>query len=55
VNLPPLAAPGAWYRAIDTSLAAGDDFAESGRELRLDPQDHYIANARSTVVLLARG
>ena len=41
-------------RAIDTSLPSGDDFAEPGQEIRLDPSDHYIANPRSTVVLLAR-
>ncbi|MCU1235236.1 MAG: glycogen debranching enzyme GlgX [Candidatus Solibacter sp.] len=45
---------GKWYRAIDTSLPAGQDFAEAGKEVRVDPGDHYIANARSTVVLLAR-
>ena len=43
-----------WYRAIDTSLPAAADFAEAGEEVRLDPGDHYIANPRSTVVLLAR-
>ena len=50
------AAPGPsqrWYRAIDTSLPGGEDFAEPGEEIRLDPPDHYIANPRSTVVLLA--
>jgi glycogen operon protein len=54
VNLPALAPGRAWLRAIDTSLPAGEDFAEAGEELRLDPGDHYIVNARSTVVLLAR-
>ena len=54
VKLPPLAAPRTWYRAIDTSLAAGADFAEAGAEVRLDPADHYLVNPRSTVVLLAR-
>jgi glycogen operon protein len=53
VKLPLLVAPRAWYLAIDTSLAAGEDFAVAGREIRLNPPDHYIANARSTVVLLA--
>ncbi len=51
-----LPAPGPsqrWYRAIDTSLASGDDFADTGKEIALDPGDHYIANPRSTVVLLA--
>jgi glycogen operon protein len=43
-----------WFRAIDTSLPAGSDFADAGEEVRIDPGDHYIANPRSTVVLLAR-
>jgi isoamylase len=54
VKLPPLAAPRRWYRAIDTSLPAGEDLAEPDREVLVDPSDQYIANARSTVVLLAR-
>ena len=54
VKLPPLVAPRGWYRAIDTSLASGADFAEPGEEVRVDPVDHYIVNPRSTVVLLAR-
>jgi len=54
VKLPPLAAGHAWFRAVDTSLAAGEDFAEKGTEVLVEPDDHYIANARSTVVLLAR-
>lgn len=54
VKLPPLGESRAWYRAIDTSLGSGADFAEAGVEVRVDPGDHYIANPRSTVVLLAR-
>ncbi len=54
VKLPPLGPSRAWYRAIDTSLPGGADFADAGEELRLDPGDHYIVNPRSTVVLLAR-
>jgi glycogen operon protein len=54
VNLPALPAGQAWFRAIDTSMAAGVDFADAGHEVRIDPGDHYIANSRSTVVLLAR-
>jgi glycogen operon protein len=53
VNLPSLDT-GRWHRAIDTSLAAGEDFAEDGKESVLDPGDHYIANPRSTVVLVGR-
>ncbi|HEY7318691.1 MAG TPA: hypothetical protein VIE89_14035 [Candidatus Binatia bacterium] len=38
-----------------TSLSAGEDFADPGREIPLDPSsDHYIANPRSTVVWLAQ-
>jgi glycogen operon protein len=54
VNLPLLDAPRKWYRAIDTSLPTGLDFMEANHEVRIEPSDHYIANARSTVVLLAR-
>jgi hypothetical protein len=54
VKVPPLPAGRGWYRAIDTSLGAGADFAATGQEIRIDPYDHYIASARSTVVLLSR-
>ena len=54
VKLPALAAPLSWHRAIDTSLPAGEDFSKEGSEIRLDPADRYIANGRSTVVLLAQ-
>ncbi len=54
VKLPPPGPSQSWYRAVDTSLPAGVDFAEPGEEVRIDPGDHYIANPRSTVVLLAR-
>jgi glycogen operon protein len=53
VTLPPLASGRAWHRAIDTSIPGKESFADAGREIRLDPSDHYIANPRSTVVLLA--
>ena len=55
VRLPRLGADRAWHRAIDTSLASGDDFSEAGREVALDPADHYVVNPRSTVVLVAVG
>jgi glycogen operon protein len=54
VQLPPLAPSRAWYRAIDTSLRPGEDFMDAGQEIKLDPPDHYVVNARTTVVLLAR-
>jgi len=52
VYLPLLDQSHGWYRAIDTSLPSGIDFADAGKETRIDPADHYIANPRSTVVLL---
>jgi glycogen operon protein len=54
VRLPTLATPLAWHRAVDTSSPAGEDFSDTGAEIRLDPADHYIANPRSTIVLLAQ-
>ena len=54
VILPATAAPAAWHRIIDTSLPAGEDFADTAAEILIDPADHYIANPRSTVVLVAR-
>ncbi len=43
-----------WYRVIDTTLAAGEDFRQEGEERLLAPADSYLANPRSTVLLLAR-
>jgi glycogen operon protein len=43
---------GRWYRVIDTSLPDGEDFAADGQEQRLDPDDRYVVNGRSAVVLL---
>jgi glycogen operon protein len=54
VNLPALDEGRQWHRAIDTSLEPGDDFAEDGKEIAVEPDDHYIANPRSTVVLIAK-
>jgi glycogen operon protein len=54
IVLPALAGTYAWHRIIDTSLPAGQDFAEPHSEVRIDPADHYIANPRSTVVLVSR-
>jgi hypothetical protein len=39
---------------IDTSLKAGDDFLDTGREALVNPPDHYLANPRSTVVLIGK-
>jgi glycogen operon protein len=53
VNLPPLPPTRRWRRAVDTSLPDGEDFATPGAEILIDPPDHYIANPRSTVVLVS--
>jgi glycogen operon protein len=54
IRLPALDPSRKWHRAIDTSLPSGPDFADRGAEVPLRPDDHYIVNPRSTVVLLAR-
>jgi glycogen operon protein len=43
-----------WLRVIDTSLPAGEDLVPPGHEVAIEPADYYIANARSTVLLVAR-
>jgi glycogen operon protein len=43
-----------WHRVIDTSLKEGDDFLDTGREVLVDPSDRYLANPRSTVVLIGK-
>jgi len=53
IRLPLLPAPFRWYRKIDTSLDADQDFLEYGHETPLEPHDRYLANPRSTVLLLA--
>ena len=54
VQLPPSRDALRWARVVDTSLPAGEDFLDPGREVTIDPSDHYIANPRSVVVLVAR-
>jgi glycogen operon protein len=54
VKLPALDPGQGWYRIIDTSLPSPADFKEPGQEVAIDPLDHYIANSRSSVVLLGR-
>ncbi|WP_172203870.1 glycogen debranching protein GlgX [Niveibacterium sp. COAC-50] len=54
VRLPPAGDGMRWYRIIDTSLPADEDFAEAGAEVLLEPDDHYLANPRCTVVLISR-
>jgi len=52
VAIPPLRNGLSWRRVIDTSLPSGDDFREPGHEIVLQPADFYLANPRSTVLLL---
>jgi isoamylase len=54
IRLPQLTNGKQWYRVIDTSLESGEDFLEAGNEIRIDPSDHYLANSRSTVVLIGK-
>ena len=54
IRLPVLAKGKRWYRAIDTSLESGEDSLDPGKEQIIDPSDHYLANPRSTVVLLGK-
>jgi glycogen operon protein len=54
VSLPPLRDGLHWFRVVDTSLPAGSDFLNAGQETRLDPTDVYLANPRSTVVLVGK-
>jgi glycogen operon protein len=43
-----------WHRVVDTSLPAGQDFLDMGKEVALDPADFYLANPRTTIVLLGK-
>ena len=54
VRLPPLREGSRWFRVIDTSLPTGSDFLDAGTEIPLDPTDVYLANPRSTVVLVGK-
>ncbi len=54
IHLPGCPVGKQWHRVIDTSLPAGEDFVDAGNEIRLDPQGFYLANPRSTVVLLTK-
>jgi isoamylase len=53
VSLPPVEGK-CWHRVIDTSMPEGEDFLDPGKEILLNPQDSYLANGRSTVLLLGR-
>ncbi len=54
VALPPLWEGARWSRLIDTALPAGEEIVLPGHEVPLDPPGFYLANPRSTVVLLGR-
>ncbi len=54
VHLPPAPEGERWHRVVDTSLAPPSDFVDEGEEVRLDPGDHYLVNAHSTLVLMAK-
>jgi isoamylase len=54
VKIPPAPGETRWYRVIDTSLPAGADFLDTGKEVLLNPPDKYLVNPRSTVVLLGK-
>ncbi|MFA6029076.1 MAG: glycogen debranching protein GlgX [Elusimicrobiota bacterium] len=54
VDLPPPPRGKRWRRIIDTSLPPGEDFADPGLEVELDPQGFYIVNPRSSVVLVGK-
>jgi glycogen operon protein len=54
IRLPELPNGQKWYRVIDTSLKEGEDFLDTGKEILIDPPDHYLANPRSTVVLIGK-
>ena len=54
VILPGLDGGKRWYRILDTSLPLGEDLMEPGAEILLNPADAYLANPRSTVLLLGK-
>jgi glycogen operon protein len=54
VRLPELGDGRRWFRVLDTSLPDGEDLAEPGNEVRIDPPGKYLVNPRSTVLLVGR-
>ncbi|MGV9825585.1 glycogen debranching protein GlgX [Gordonia sp. NPDC003429] len=54
IVLPELPDGHSWHRVVDTCLPAGEDFAEPGAEVLIDPDDHYLASARTAVILAGR-
>ena len=43
-----------WYRVVDTSLPPPLDFVDEGDEVLIEPGDYYLANPRSTIVLMTK-
>jgi hypothetical protein len=52
VKVPPLPSGLRWRRAIDTSLPAGEEFAEDGADLPPPLAERYPVNPRTVVVLI---
>ncbi|MEW6087844.1 MAG: glycogen debranching protein GlgX [bacterium] len=53
VKLPCCSANKRWHRVIDTSLPGSEDFLDGGKEILIKPDDYYLVNPRSIVVLIA--
>jgi hypothetical protein len=54
ILLPKLPTGRRWLRVVDTSLPPGEDIAEPGREVSIDPPDHYLASPICFVAALDR-
>ncbi|MBI5207508.1 MAG: glycogen debranching protein GlgX [Candidatus Firestonebacteria bacterium] len=54
IRLPELVNEKKWYRVIDTSLKSGEDFCDFGKEILISPSNYYLANPRSTVLLIGK-
>ena len=54
VQIPPPPAGKTWRRVVDTSLDSGEDILEDGEEIPIDPPGLYLANPRSTIVLVGK-
>lgn len=43
-----------WYRVVDTGLCSPDDILEDGNEILLNPNNQYLAQERSVVILIGK-
>jgi len=50
----PAAGDTAWYRVVDTSLPAGEDFMAPGAEVSLEDKGLYQIQPRSVAVLVGK-